>query len=189
MADSTDACVTEPILPSIGYTEDMAIGKVYKVVRDRGGEVRCQVETAVGDSYRLSHIVLHSPTGFEYGYGGSGPADLALSILCDLFEERPTSEQLNRGESVGWKLHQDFKAGVVARQKREDDWSISEVEIMDWINAVGKWPELSGGLGIGHEKTFSPRRRAEGEGPEAGLAEVVEQRRHPTPDVDQTVVL
>jgi len=26
-------------------------------------------------------IVCHSPTGFEWGYGGSGPADLALNIL------------------------------------------------------------------------------------------------------------
>jgi len=26
------------------------------------------------------HIVHHSPTGFEWGYGGSGPADLALNL-------------------------------------------------------------------------------------------------------------
>jgi hypothetical protein len=26
-------------------------------------------------------IVQHSPTGFAWGYGGSGPADLALNIL------------------------------------------------------------------------------------------------------------
>ncbi len=25
--------------------------------------------------------VWHSPSGFEWGYGGSGPADLALNIL------------------------------------------------------------------------------------------------------------
>jgi hypothetical protein len=28
-------------------------------------------------------IVYHSPTGFEWGYAGSGPADLALNILAD----------------------------------------------------------------------------------------------------------
>lgn len=27
----------------------------------------------------------HSPTGFEWGYGGSGPAQLALAILADHF--------------------------------------------------------------------------------------------------------
>jgi hypothetical protein len=25
----------------------------------------------------------HSPTGFEWGYGGSGPAQLALALLAD----------------------------------------------------------------------------------------------------------
>ena len=25
----------------------------------------------------------HSPTGFEWGYGGSGPAQLALAVLAD----------------------------------------------------------------------------------------------------------
>lgn len=32
---------------------------------------------------RLEHHVRHSPDGFAWGYGGSGPADLARSILID----------------------------------------------------------------------------------------------------------
>lgn len=31
----------------------------------------------------LLHVVKHSPTGLEWGYAGSGPADLARSILLD----------------------------------------------------------------------------------------------------------
>lgn len=31
----------------------------------------------------LRHIRQHSPTGFGWGYGGSGPADLARSMLID----------------------------------------------------------------------------------------------------------
>jgi len=34
-------------------------------------------------NYLLPHIVRHSPDSFNWGYGGSGPADLALSILTD----------------------------------------------------------------------------------------------------------
>jgi hypothetical protein len=30
-------------------------------------------------------IVNHSPTGFSWGYAGSGPAQLALAILADYF--------------------------------------------------------------------------------------------------------
>lgn len=52
---------------------------------------------ADGSVTPLLHVMLHSPTGFEWGYGGSGPADLALSILCDVLEERPTHEELYVG--------------------------------------------------------------------------------------------
>ena len=34
----------------------------------------------------------HSPTGFEWGYGGSGPAQLALAILAD--HQLPPSLQM-----------------------------------------------------------------------------------------------
>jgi len=33
--------------------------------------------------YRLRHFVKHSPDGFQWGYGGSGPADAARCILLD----------------------------------------------------------------------------------------------------------
>jgi hypothetical protein len=38
---------------------------------------------AAGWSGPLHHFVRHSPTGFGWGYGGSGPADLARSLLID----------------------------------------------------------------------------------------------------------
>lgn len=34
-------------------------------------------------------IVNHSPDGFEWGYGGSGPAQLALALLVDLYGNTP----------------------------------------------------------------------------------------------------
>lgn len=36
-----------------------------------------------GTRHPLPHAVKHSPTGFEWGYGGSGPSDLARSLLID----------------------------------------------------------------------------------------------------------
>jgi hypothetical protein len=38
-----------------------------------------------------------SPTGLGWGYGGSGPADLALSILSDVLRERPSEKRLYYG--------------------------------------------------------------------------------------------
>jgi len=46
----------------------------------------------------------HSPTGFEFGYGGSGPAQLALAILADCC-----------GEDAAVAYHQAFKWAVIAR--------------------------------------------------------------------------
>jgi hypothetical protein len=46
----------------------------------------------------------HSPTGFEWGYGGSGPAQLALAIVSDHVGD----------DSVATELYQQFKWAVVA---------------------------------------------------------------------------
>ena len=51
----------------------------------------------------VPHAPRHSPTGIEWGYGGSGPADLARSILLALTDE-PSADV----------LYQRFKAEVVA---------------------------------------------------------------------------
>lgn len=44
---------------------------------------------AVGGIYtNVPHLVTHhSPSGYEFGYGGSGPADLALNI-CEIILNR-----------------------------------------------------------------------------------------------------
>src|SRR5262245_12325580 len=47
----------------------------------------------------------HSPTGFEFGYGGSGPAQLALAILLDFTND---SELASR-------YHQSFKWDFICR--------------------------------------------------------------------------
>lgn len=86
----------------------------------RRPEPEVLVETPSG-TYPLVHIVHHSPTGFEWGYGGSGPADLARSILADA-----------AGMDVADALYQDFKWDVVARLPR-DGWRMSEVAVREWL--------------------------------------------------------
>jgi hypothetical protein len=69
----------------------------------------------------LRHVCLHSPDGFEWGYGGSGPADLALSILADVI-----------GPEEAQDLYQHFKWDVVSSLPREG-WEMSEQEIKEWL--------------------------------------------------------
>lgn len=66
----------------------------------------------------------HSPTGFEWGYGGSGPAQLALAILLDHFERKGFVGDGSRALD----LHQDFKFHVVARW-RDAEWAITTEQI------------------------------------------------------------
>lgn len=69
----------------------------------------------------LKHRFYHSPTGFNWGYRGSGPADLARSILWDHLEEEPPRA-----------LYMTFKEQFVSGWK--DEWQITSEEIQNWID-------------------------------------------------------
>ena len=60
----------------------------------------------------------HSPTGFEWGFGGSGPAQLALAILAEHCDD--VDEALN--------LHQRFKWDIVA-EFPDSGWRLNSGEI------------------------------------------------------------
>lgn len=64
----------------------------------------------------------HSPTGFSWGYGGSGPAQLALAILLSETSAR-----------VAVQYHQDFKWKFVAGWPMDSPWRITSAEIHDWL--------------------------------------------------------
>jgi hypothetical protein len=61
----------------------------------------------------------HSPSGFNWGYGGSGPAQLALAILLDLYPER--------GTEWAERHHQAFKFKVIAGLG--DTWTLTQAQI------------------------------------------------------------
>lgn len=120
--------------------------KKYVIRRDGASRsVSCTVqETNSGRVYPLRHVVLHSPTGFNFGYLGSGPADLALSILCDYFDEFPTREHLYEGKFKAQPHYQTFKTQVIAFID-DRGRTITSSEIARWLASREK-------LGIvGHE--------------------------------------
>lgn len=101
-------------------------------------------------SFNISQtVVQHSPTGFEWGYGGSGPADFALNILnlfvppdplCnfdddDIYKRSPFEPvKCYRGQcsQFAWEHHQHFKGEFVASLPREGG-TIHGHEIRKWI--------------------------------------------------------
>ncbi len=54
-------------------------------------------------------LVKHSPNGFAWGYGGNGPAQLALAILIELV-----------GKRLALNWYHDFKNSFIARLPEED---------------------------------------------------------------------
>ena len=122
--------------------------KVYVVTEKRKGGLEREP---------LKHLVVHSPDGFEWGYHGSGPADLALSILADHFGENPTKAELNQGrfditekefaeaDKVDGcaelmirkrlqclRYYQDFKRNFVASMAK-DAWKLEGAAIQMWL--------------------------------------------------------
>ena len=61
----------------------------------------------------------HSPTGFEWGYCGSGPAQLALAILADHLS--------NNREALD--VYQRFKWAVIAELPRKQGWTLTSLVI------------------------------------------------------------
>lgn len=104
--------------------------KTYIGTREPDGTASVCVE---GDGPRrpLHHRVRHSPTGFEWGYGGSGPADLALSILTDL-----------AGKEAANHLYHEFKWTVIASLPSCTDctahagpcWTLTSEEIISTLD-------------------------------------------------------
>jgi hypothetical protein len=103
---------------------DGASGAIYRgeVV---GGFAMVTVERD-GQRLPLLHRVRHSPDGLNWGYGGSGPADLARSILWEHLGREPEPA-----------LYQDFTWAFVARFPHGQPWILTGREIERWLGARG----------------------------------------------------
>ena len=76
----------------------------------------------------------HSPTGFEWGYGGSGPAQLALAVLADHLAD--DQEALN--------FYQSFKFAVVAGLPRSC-WKLTGQQIDEALRTIREHEHAKGG--------------------------------------------
>lgn len=94
----------------VGYRDE--VGNAVVVVHEPGREPRA-----------LAHrLVLHSPSGFEWGYHGSGPADLAANILY-----AETGD-----EALAKRLHQQFKEDVIANLP-EHGFNLTAMQVRAWL--------------------------------------------------------
>ncbi len=67
----------------------------------------------------------HSPTGFEWGYAGSGPAQLALALLSDHFGD----------DDQALAQYHEFKHAVVAGLDKRG-WTLTSGQIQQHLEAL-----------------------------------------------------
>lgn len=88
---------------------------------------RCVVTCPDGALLELAPslaLIRHSRTGWEWGYLGSGPAQLALALLLDHLG--------NAHAAIHW--HQAFKHDFVSTWRR-DSWVLPVEDLRRWIGS------------------------------------------------------
>lgn len=102
--------------------------KVYSGRRDQNGTAVVRV-TKDGDGHVLRlrlDLSNHSPTGFEWGYAGSGPAQLALAILADCLGD----------DQAALRLHQRFKFRIICALKKDSPWLLTEKQVLAAVKDI-----------------------------------------------------
>lgn len=99
---------------------------VYRGRRDPVAPVGEEVEVTVdGEPLDKRYDLLSaSPSGFEWAYGGSGPAQLAIALLAHATDEK-----------LACRYYQQFKEEIVA-ELPEDGWRLTSDDIETWVSEV-----------------------------------------------------
>ena len=85
-------------------------------------------EVRVGTLAPRFDLMNHSPTGFSWGYGGSGPSQLALAILADHFGRHGSNRALD--------LYQDFKWKCIAILPGDEGFTLSGEHVQNFVNEI-----------------------------------------------------
>jgi len=80
----------------------------------------------------VRHVIkTHSPTGLNWGYGGSGPADMARNAL----EQVLGACGWDNAGQVAAQYYQDFKRACIANIPRDRDAFIRAGDIIAWVRS------------------------------------------------------
>ena len=100
-----------------------------KVYHGRQTEHGCAVDVEEdGECYLLNprhDLRNHSPTGLEWGYSGSGPAQLALALAADVLQDDDKAQE----------VYQRLKFRLISRLPHEE-WVLTEDGIRAAINDI-----------------------------------------------------
>ena len=102
------------------------------IPRRESGSGQCLVTVCDGQKCQPLPLRLdlfnHCPSGFGWGYGGSGPAQLALALLANALDD----------DDRAVRLHHAFKFKVVAAWPEGERWWITAEQIAAVVKVIEK---------------------------------------------------
>jgi hypothetical protein len=137
------------------------MAKTYVGTRSATDEFVLQVNVEEGGASRpLSNVGLND-AGFEWGYGGSGPAALAYSILLDHLGDAKLAE----------RLYQQFKEECISGLEHEG-FRVEESRVAEWCarNKPASDPDQDA-YAAEHERLLARGFTPEGQSTRAGRGE------------------
>jgi hypothetical protein len=99
------------------------------VERNEGGPGTVRYEDVGGVREKLNprcDLRNHSPDGFQWGYAGSGPAQLSLALVADASGD----------DRLTMKVYQKFKFNIVARL--QPTWKMTAEEVMAEVDKIAR---------------------------------------------------
>jgi len=100
-----------------------------KTYRGKRTEQGCEVTVHEDGAARPLALRLdlrnHSPTGFEWGYSGSGPAQLALALAADVLGDDERAQD----------IYQRLKFKLIGSLPK-DGWEMTEDRVRSAIEAI-----------------------------------------------------
>lgn len=109
----------------ITYTVRRTLGRVklFRSTKDARGAAVTEILP------ESAHKIVRGD-GFEYGYSGTGPSQLAAAILLDAFaKSAPAADYLAEQNFVAFKL---AFLGAAVREKQE--FEVTQREILRWLS-------------------------------------------------------
>lgn len=104
------------------------IERLPMIREDFAGNLHALVDTATGVRTNVQPLDMKkSPTGFNYGYGGSGPSCFALNVMLMFCKDADDA----------WKIYQDFKRKFVEPAPQHERLEIPRGQIENFIRARG----------------------------------------------------
>ena len=137
---------------------------VYRGVVTADGEVIVTVDKGTLLPPRLD-LHNHSPTGFAWGYEGSGPAQLALGLLAHHFG----AEDAASADLRALELHQRFKSRVVARLAQDAPWVLRTEDVARFVDELAREEGVTVGSDARIEPVVGPAERECRAGDETGF--------------------